>query len=152
MVGHDHSGISYFVESAYYTEHIKNTFIRIHLLEAVSFTTDISKMNIEDFLPLAKVPDDIEYLVRWIVQVAGNCPDTKVESVIRAGDNFNESLQTFDISQHSLHSSVTAGWNAGVVRMASHLNLVFRCHGDHTFQKVTDSLPEKLRRVPSCSR
>ena len=99
-------------------------------------------MDVEDFIALAEVSDYVEDLLGWIAEVASDGSYAEVEAVVGAGGNIDEFLQAFYGSQDSVDSSIALGWDAGVMGMTGHLDLVFRRHRDNPFEEIGDSLPE----------
>jgi hypothetical protein len=111
-------------------------------------------MHIEDSISRPKVPDYIKYCFGRILQITGNGAHAEIEAMIWTLGDVNKSLEAVDGAQHTVYTTIAARWNTGIMRMASHLDFVFRSYRDNLFQKVGDSFPEQLRRERSmpCKR
>lgn len=59
VIGHDHIGIVDLLEGHHDSQHVHVAFIGEDLLEVVSSTTNISEMNVENFLSRTKVTNDV---------------------------------------------------------------------------------------------
>ena len=66
VVRHDHVFVIDFVKRASNRKHVHLSLVEIDLLKIASFPAYVAKMNVENFLSLAQVTDDVvDFAIRF---------------------------------------------------------------------------------------
>ena len=142
MVGHQQIGITDLYINLECFDEVDITLVGVDLLEIIAVAPDIPEVHIEDLLPRAEIPDHLVNFLPGIVKHFRDCALAKVQTMIGALLDGDESLQPIHGAQHADQSLVAFGRHARIVGMARHPNLVLIGNGNHSLEEIGDSLPE----------
>src|SRR5262249_54507976 len=121
--------------------------IRVDLLEIIAMAANVAEVHIEDLFPRAEVTDHVVNLLARILEHFGNSALAKIEAVIRAFFDGDKFLQPFRSAEYGVDALKTFHRrHAGIVRVASHSDLVFVGHWNDPLEKIGDALPVNIGR------
>ena len=101
----------------------------------------LRKWTLKNLLPAAEVSDDIVDLLTGPLQHFRYGALAEVQAVVGTLVHRHELLQPFDRPHYAGNTAIFVVLNAGVLGVACHLDLVFRCHRHDALKEVVDSLP-----------
>ena len=142
MIGHQHVLVADFLVCLNSLHHVHVALIGVDLDKVVTVAADVAEVDVEDLVALAKVTDNVVYLLARIGKHFGDSALAKVEAVVGTFLNGDEALQPVDSAKYAVNTLIAFGRDAGVLRVAGHANLVLVGNWDDAIEEVGDALPE----------
>src|SRR5579862_8102054 len=145
MVRHDHAIVPDFFVDPQCPDHVHVSIVGEGFLKIEESPFDVAIVDVEDLAPAPKVTDDVEDLRAGLFQHLRHGPLAKVEPVICAGHDVDETLEAINTTQNPMNAlEWLSPRHAGVVRMAAHPHLALLGHGYRLFQKVGNAIPHHV--------
>src|SRR5262245_39520673 len=145
MIGHHHVRIPDFLVDHHGLDKVDVAFVRIDLLKTVALPANVPEMDVEDLLARTEVTNHIEDFLARILAHYRDGSLAEVQSMVGTLLDGDELFESVDRPEHGIHALVPFRRHTWIVRMAGHANLVFRRNRNHSFKKVGDSFPVKVR-------
>ena len=142
MIGHDHVSVADLFVGAQGFVHIYIALVGEGLDEIAETAADIAEVDVEDFVALPEVADDIADLVVGFFEHFADRALAEVEAVVGVFGDLNEALESVDIAHDPVDAAQTLGPGyRRVVRVAAEADFVFGGNWNDALEKISDALP-----------